>query len=136
MKRFQDYKVFQDAHALNMQVYEATRRFPRHEVFGLTSQMRRAASSIPMNIAEGSVKTEREFRQSLRTSLGSAAELEYQLLMARDLCYIDSAVHDDLASEVTKIRKMLSAFIKAIDRSLADANDQRLTTNDPPEAPR
>ncbi|MCL4240009.1 MAG: four helix bundle protein [Dehalococcoidia bacterium] len=123
MKRFQDYKVFRDSHSLNLRVYDATGRFPRHELFGLTSQMRRAASSIPMNIAEGSVKSEREFRQSLRIGLGSAAELEYQLLMARDLGYMDESEHSDLSGAVIEIRKMLTAFIRTIDRAIESAGD-------------
>lgn len=123
MKRFQDYKVFRDSHSLNLRVYDATGRFPRHELFGLTSQMRRAASSIPMNIADGSVKSEREFRQSLRIALGSAAELEYQLLMARDLGYMDESEHSDLSGAVIEIRKMLTAFIRTIDRAIESAGD-------------
>ena len=123
MKRFQDYKVFRDSHSPNLRVYDATGRFPRHELFGLTSQMRRAASSIPMNIADGSVKSEREFRQSLRIALGSAAELEYQLLMARDLGYMDESEHSDLSGAVIEIRKMLTAFIRAFDRAIESAGD-------------
>lgn len=123
MKRFQDYKVFRDSHSPNLRVYDATGRFPRHELFGLTSQMRRAASSIPMNIADGSVKSEREFRQSLRIALGSAAELEYQLLMARDLGYMDESEHSDLSGAVIEIRKMLTAFIRTIDRAIESAGD-------------
>ena len=125
MKPFQEYKVFRDAHALNLRVYEATGAFPTYELFGLTSQMRRAASSIPMNIAEGSVKSEREFRQSLRTALGSAAELEYQFLMARDLGYLPPEQHHDFTDAVVQIRKMLTAFIRPIDHGPAG-----LKTND------
>lgn len=119
MKPFQDYKVFGDAHVLNLRVYEATSAFPKHELFGLTSQMRRAASSIPMNIAEGSVKSEREFRQSLKTALGSAAELEYQFRMARDLGYLQPQEHEDYTDSVIQIRKMLTAFIRTIDHGQA-----------------
>ena len=75
-----------------------------------------------MNIAEGSVKSEREFRQALRISLGSAAELEYQLLLARDLGYLTADEHAGLTSRTIEVRKMLTAFIRAIDRALA-AND-------------
>lgn len=123
MKPFQDYKVFQDSHKLNMRVHDVTGTFPRSELFGLTSQMRRAASSIPMNIAEGSVKSEREFRQALRIGLGSAAELEYQVLMARDLGYVSATVHSELTDSVVQIRKMLTAFIRTIDRGSGPAND-------------
>lgn len=136
MKRYQDYKVWQDSHVLNMRVYECVRGFPKDEIFGLTSQMRRAASSIPMNIAEGSVKSEREFRQALVISLGSAAEVEYQLLMAKDLSYLDQTDYVELEARVVVFRKMLTAFIRATDRALGripgsrPANDQRLKTDD------
>ncbi len=76
-----------------------------------------------MNIADGSVKSEREFRQSLRIALGSAAELEYQLLMARDLGYMDESEHSDLSGAVIEIRKMLTAFIRTIDRAIESAGD-------------
>ena len=132
MKAFQDYKVFQDSHQLTLDVHEHTLAFPRHELFALTSQMRRASSSIPMNIAEGSVKSEREFRQALKIALGSAAELEYQLMLARDLRYLAPDHHAGLTERVIEIRKMLTAFIRSIDRSLGvrPADDQRLRTND------
>jgi len=120
MKPFQDYKVFQDSHQLTLDVHAQTLRFPRHELFALTSQMRRAASSIPMNIAEGSVKSEREFRQALKVSLGSAAELEYQVMLARDLGYLSPQEWSALAGRITQIRKMLTAFIKTIDRSMGE----------------
>jgi four helix bundle protein len=76
-----------------------------------------------MNIAEGSVKSEREFRQSLRIALGSAAELEYQFLMARDLGYLAESEHQDLSSAVVEIRKMLTAFIRTIDRGIESAGN-------------
>ena len=121
MKAYQDYKVFQDSHELNIEIQLRLRKFPRHEMFALTNQMRRAASSVPMNIAEGSVKTEREFRHALTISLGSAAELEYQLLMARDLSYLPPEEYEALRQRIVDIRKRLTAFIRTIDRSLAPA---------------
>jgi four helix bundle protein len=130
MKPFQDYQVFQIAHQLTLDVHARTLQFPRHELFALTSQMRRAASSIPMNIAEGSVKSEREFRQALRVSLGSAAELEYQFMLARDLGYLPQDEYAEFTGRATQIRKMLTAFIRTIDRSLGAEKSQRLTTND------
>jgi four helix bundle protein len=121
VKAYPDCKVFQDSHELNIEIQLRLRKFPRHEMFALTNQMRRAASSVPMNIAEGSVKTEREFRHALTISLGSAAELEYQLLMARDLSYLPPEEYEALRQRVVDIRKMLTAFIRTIDRSLAPA---------------
>ena len=127
MKAFQDYKVFQDSHRLTLDIYARTESFPRKELFALSSQMQRSSSSIPMNIAEGSVKSEREFRQALRVSLGSAAELEYQLLLARDLGYLAVDDYTGLTARTTEVRKMLTAFIRSIDRSLSATSQ---TTND------
>lgn len=80
-----------------------------------------------MNTAEGSVKSEREFRQALKISLGSAAELEYQLLLARDLGYLSAEHHARLTATAVELRKMLTAFIRTVDRSLTA---KPLTTND------
>jgi four helix bundle protein len=83
--------------------------------------MRRSSGSIPTNIAEGSVKSEREFRQALKVSLGSAAELEYQFMLVRDLGYLSSEEHQSLSGRAIEIRKMLTAFIRTIDRSLGQS---------------
>lgn len=134
MKPYQEYEVFKRSHELNLAIYRLTDSFPRHEMFGLTSQMRRAASSVPMNIAEGSVKSEREFRHALRVSLGSAAEVEYQILMAKDLGYLSLERYGSLTADVIVIKKMLHAFIRSIDRALGSTEDQRPKTNDELEA--
>ena len=85
----QDYRklaVWQSSHELTLAVYRVTIRFPKDELFGLTSQMRRSSSSIPTNIAEGCGRaTNADFTRFLHISLGSANELEYQLLLCRDL---------------------------------------------------
>jgi four helix bundle protein len=89
MKSFREFRVWEMAHAVTLAVYRETEHFPAHERFGLTSQMRRAASSIPMNIAGGSVRSAGQFEFSLRVALGSAAELDYQLMLAHDLGYLN-----------------------------------------------
>ncbi|MGE5594518.1 MAG: four helix bundle protein [Hyphomicrobiales bacterium] len=108
MRPFQELVVWQKSHQLTLSIYEMTKSFPRAEMYGLTSQLRRAAASIPMNIAEGSARgTGKEFAQSLSIALGSAAEVEYQLLLARDLEYLDAASHPQLESQLAEVKKML-----------------------------
>ena len=83
---YQRFKAWQVSHELVLAVYQATQAWPKHELYGLTSQARRSAYSITMNIVEGSAKRgSKEFRRFLDISLGSAAELSYCLLLARDL---------------------------------------------------
>ena len=94
MKDFKDLRVWSKAHSLTIDVYKATRPFPKEELFGITSQMRRAASSIGANIAEGTGrKSDGELTRFLHIARGSAAELEYHLLLAHDLDLLSEAVH-------------------------------------------
>lgn len=111
MRPFRDLEVWKLGHEITLDVYAITRTFPREELFGLTSQMRRAAYSIPMNVVEGSVKTDAQFHQALRVSLGSASELEYQLLLALDLAYVSPTQHEDVSAKVKREERMLVAFI-------------------------
>ncbi len=91
MKDFKSLKVWHKAHQLTLLVYALTRTFPREEMYGLTSQIRRAAASIPANIAEGSGRrSDGELRRFLQIARGSASELEYHLLLARDLGFLGS----------------------------------------------
>jgi four helix bundle protein len=115
LRPFRDLEVHKQAHALTLRVYAVTRTFPREEQFGLTSQLRRAATSVPANIAEGSARsTDRDFRQFLYNALGSSAELEYLLVLANDLGYISSDDHDSLQESVSAIKRMLVAFISRL----------------------
>lgn len=112
MKDFRTLKVWDKSHRLTLAVYQATRSFPKEETYGLISQTRRAASSIPANIAEGCGRgTDRELAQFLRIGMGSASELEYHLLLAHDLGYIDRDTHTSLAAGVVEVKQMLTAFI-------------------------
>jgi four helix bundle protein len=118
MQDFRGIRVWQRAHQLTLSVYEVTRAFPNTERFGLTVQTRRAASSIPMNIAEGSVRsTDPDFARFLHIALGSASELDYQLLLARDLGYLDQTAYDRLSTETSDVRRMLNAFIRRLKTS-------------------
>ncbi|MCH7937255.1 MAG: four helix bundle protein [Proteobacteria bacterium] len=112
---FRSIKAWERAHRLTLEVYRATSGFPSDERFGLVSQMRRACSSIPTNIAEGCGRnTETELARFIDIATGSASEVEYQLLLARDLGYLPNDQHHSLSSEVVEIRKMLLAFNKAL----------------------
>jgi len=111
MRDFRELKVWQKAHALTLDVYRATKSFPREELYGLTSQIRRAAVSIAANIAEGAGKNSRpEFARFLQIASGSASELEYHLLLAGDLGYLSSEFCHGLSEQVVETKKMLSSF--------------------------
>lgn len=115
MKTHKDLTVWQKAMELVMEVYKATKMFPREEIFGLTSQMRRAVVSIPSNIAEGYGRLhQRETENFLSIALGSACELEIQLILSKDLGYISLDEVEQLTIEVQNIIKMLAALIKSL----------------------
>lgn len=115
MRKFQDLTIWQKSHQLTLKIYNATRSFPKEELFGITSQMRRSSSSIPTNIAEGcGYNSNREMKRFLNISTGSASELECQLILSRDLGYISFETFNELSQSVIDVRKMLHAFIKNI----------------------
>ena len=111
----QDYKklkVWEKSHQLTLAIYRATEPFPRSEMYGLTSQMRRASSSVGCNIAEGCGRdTNAQLLAALFISLGSSNELEYQLLLVRDLGLITTATYDKLFADTLEVKRMLSALI-------------------------
>jgi len=112
----QDYRklnVWQKAHRLAIVVYATTESFPSKETYGLTSQLRRAASSIPANIAEGCGRGGRaEFTRFLRIAMGSANEVQYYFLLARDLKLLDGQVHATMDQQIDELMRMLSSLIK------------------------
>ena len=111
---YRDLEVWQRAMDLVMQVYQATEGFPHHEVFNLTQQMRRAAVSIPSNIAEGHGRTRGTFTQFLDIALGSTAELDTLMTIAHRLGYLSEETYQALNEEILLIRKLLFALRKAI----------------------
>ena len=116
MKDFRDLQVWRKAHLLTLDVYRATNGFPKQEMFGLTSQIRRAAVSIAANIAEGCGKRGNgEFQRFLNIATGSASELEYHFLLARDLDLYDETVYERLNRGVIEIKRMLSALVRKVD---------------------
>jgi len=115
MKDFKDLVVWQKAHALTLAIYKLTLRFPKHEMYGLTSQLRRAAASIPANIAEGcGRRSDREFKRFLQIARGSASELEYHLLLARDLLFLPAPDHRTAQAAIAEVHKMLTALVKTL----------------------
>src|SRR5690242_12255102 len=105
MKDFKKVMVWQKAHALALCVYKVTLSFPREELYGLTSQIRRATTSIPANLAEGCGReTQAELARFIHIASGSACELEYHLLLARDPGFIDTSTHSELDSSVNEIK--------------------------------
>lgn len=116
MRKFQDLDIWKRSHALTLEIYRVTQQFfPKDELFALTSQIRRASASIPTNIAEGCGRlTNPDFNRFLQIASGSTTEVEYQLLLARDLSYITEETHAKLSTEIVEIRKMITAFSKNI----------------------
>ena len=112
VQKYTDLVAWQKAMTLVEEVYRIARKLPAEERFGLAAQLRKSAVSIPANIAEGCGRgTDSELRQFLQIEMGSASELEYHLLLARDLGYLETATYDPLNDQVTEIKRMLAAFI-------------------------
>jgi len=119
MQDYHKLKVWSKSHALAMDVYRIAGGFPRVEGIALTGQLRRAALSIPANIAEGSGKSgNTEFRRFLNIALGSAVETDYHLLAARDLGLLEAALYEDLSARTMEVRRMLGGLTKKVSRTL------------------
>ncbi len=117
MKDFRRLKVWEIGHLLTLAVYKVTARFPREELYGLTKQTRASCASIPANIAEGCGKnTNAEFCRYLHIAAGSASELEYHLLLARDLGFLAREDYGRLNDQLLYVRRMLTSLIAKIDR--------------------
>ena len=115
MKDFRKLSVWQKAHELTLMVYQATRSFPREVLYGLTSQLRRGATSIPSNIAEGCGRgSDADFGRFLQMALGSASEVEYQLLLAHDLRLLERVSLEQLTTRCTEVKRMRTALIKKL----------------------
>jgi four helix bundle protein len=116
VKDFRDLRVWEKAHCLTLNIYKATSRFPREELYGLTSQMRRCGASIAANLAEGCGKRgNNEFQRYLQIASGSASELDYHLLLSRDLEFLSSVDYDALANDLGELRRMLTSLILKVD---------------------
>ena len=115
MKDFRKLLVWDKAHQLTLAIYHVTATLPREETYGLVSQMRRAASSIPSNIAEGCGRDgDAELSRFCVLARGSASELEYQLLLSRDLKLIQSQDYEQLTQQTVEIKRMLTVLVQKL----------------------
>ena len=115
MQDFRNLEVWKKSHELTLGVYESTSQFPREEIYGLTSQIRRACASIPTNIAEGSGReSAADFARFLQIAVGSASETEYLILLSHELKYITVAQYTELMETTIRVKRMLIALLKRI----------------------
>ena len=115
MKDFRQLKVWEKSHELALAIYHTTASFPREETYGLASQIRRAASSIPSNIAEGCGRDgDAELARFCTIAKGSASELEYELLLARDLKLLQPANYETLSQQTVEIKRMLTVLVQKL----------------------
>ena len=116
MRDFKKLQVWERSHSLTLAVYRNSDHFPKTEIFGITSQIRRAASSIPTNIAEGcGRRSTKEFLYFLNIAFGSANELQYLIFLSYQLRYVDEEKEKTLQEELSEIKKMLYILIKRIE---------------------
>ena len=112
MRDFRQIRVWVKAHKLTLEIYRVTVHFPREELYGITSQLRRASASIAANIAEGFGRGgNAELARFLQMSVGSAYEVEYHALLAKDLHLVDPPVHESLQNQIVDVKRMLAALL-------------------------
>ena len=117
MKPFRNLTVWQRSHALTLEIYGLSAKFPRDERFGLVTQLRRAAVSVPTNIAEGAKRQRKQdYARFLNISEASLAETAYLLFLGRDLGYSDPRITDGLLSEVDEFSRMLHALLTKVEQ--------------------
>lgn len=109
--------VWQKSHEFVLKIYGITKKFPTDELFGLISQMRRASVSIPCNIVEGKARGSRkDYRRFLLTARGSLEELKYQLLLAKDLEYIDESEYEEVSEQAREVGRLLNGLMRSLNR--------------------
>ena len=115
MQSFKNLKVWEKTHTLTLDVYQSSKTFPREEIYGLTSQMRRASASIGANIAEGTCRRgDLDFARFLQMAAGSSSELEYHLLLARDLKLLEVLDFERLSSQAVQVNSMLASLMQRL----------------------
>ncbi|MCL2369130.1 MAG: four helix bundle protein [Alphaproteobacteria bacterium] len=115
MNNVKNLNVYKRAHLLALEIYKATSKFPREEIYALASQMRRSAYSINSNLSEGgAIDSNKEYKHFIGIAKGSAAELEYQVLLSKDIGYIDGDMADKIINEIQQIINMLVGLQKSI----------------------
>ncbi len=131
MKDFRDLTVWQYAHQLTLAVYRDTKQFPREETYGLVSQLRRCSASVAANIAEGCGRSgNAEFGRFLAMAMGSASELEYFLLLARDLGYLPPHGHTEITTQVISMRRMLNRLLSKVQSERESAYQRQNRSKD------
>jgi len=116
MRNYRDLQTWNKAHNLTLELYKLSRQFPKEEIYGLTSQLRRAASSIGAHLAEGCGRQPNpEFARFVRISMGSASELDYHLLLSRDLGFIENTAYDRVSKGLTEVRKKLASLLSTVE---------------------
>ncbi len=114
MKDFKELKIWMKAHKMTMNVYEETRCFPKEELYGLTSQLRRAAASTGANAEGCGRRSDGEFTRFVQIARGSASELEYHLLLARDLRLLAEDGFRKLDGQVAEVQRMLTSLVQRV----------------------
>jgi four helix bundle protein len=115
MQDFKKLRVWEKSHHLVPAIYQLSGAFPKEELYGLTNQIRRAAASIPANIAEGCGRAGKaDLARFFQIAMGSASELEYHLLLAHDLRFLSSVDHKRLGSQTAEVKRMLTSLIKKL----------------------
>jgi four helix bundle protein len=116
MKKVEELDVFKLSHSLTLEIFKLTKAFPEKEKFGLISQMRRAAYSIPMNLMEGAHRLgPREYRQFVSIAKGSAGEIKYQLLLVKDLGYMSGEQYSNLRTDYERVSQMLTKLARSLE---------------------
>jgi four helix bundle protein len=119
MRNYRELQVWTKAHGLTLDLYRVTRSFPREEIYGLTSQLRRAASSIGANLAEGcGRRTSSESARFVRIAMGSASELDYHLLLSHDLGFMKANDFQRATPTLTEVRKMMTSFLTSVEKQI------------------
>lgn len=115
MKDYKNLSVWQKSHQLTLNIYFLLQNYPKEELFGLSSQMKRSSTSIPTNIAEGCGRnSEKDFARFLIIAFGSANELEYQIILSKDLKFVEIEKANLLLLQIEEIKKMLNSLIKKL----------------------
>lgn len=114
MQDFRNLEVWSRAHQLTLKIYQLSDRFPRSEMFGLSAQLRRASASVATNLAEGCGRTQAEFGRFVQIAFGSACEVEYQLLLAKDLGFVSIGDYESTIKELVRLKRMLNSLMRRL----------------------
>ena len=121
MRDYKKYDIWKQSHQLSLEVYKLTEKFPKEEMFGLTSQIRRSSTSITINIVEGCGRgSDDDFKRMLYIALGSAFEVEYILLLSKDLGYISENDFSELSLKAEEVKMKISKLILKLEQDILD----------------